>query len=157
MKYLIAAMLLFIASEARAELNLALPTETGRKVADIASWGTTLTDIGLDTAHSFNCPNKLKCFEKQGLRNAINFGETFLAKTLVKRDRPCAPDCGIDKPNTSFFSGHTSFSFTAAGSNKKITIPLAIGTMFLRPMAGKHWLSDTLVGAGVGYLNSLIK
>ena len=114
-----------------------------------------------------------------------SFGVTgFLAgvsKVVAARERPyglrCAsdpsvPGCDSWERYVSFFSGHTSLTFTAAGlscvmhrnlhlygrsSLDNTACGLALGaatvTGVLRVIADKHWTSDVLVGATVGLLS----
>ncbi len=53
-------------------------------------------------------------------------------------------------------TGKVGFS-TVGSSRLAFSLPLAIGTGGLRVAAGKHWVSDVLVGAGVGLLTSRIR
>jgi len=114
-----------------------------------------------------------------------SFGVTgFLAgvsKVVAARERPyglrCAsdpsvPGCDSWERYVSFFSGHTSLTFTAAGlscvmhrnlhlygrsSLDNTACGLALGaatvTGVLRVVADQHWTSDVLVGATVGLLS----
>jgi len=78
---------------------------------------------------------------------------TQQAKNEADRTRP---NGNGDK---SFFSGHTSAAFTGAAflcateSNTKcgVGLGLAATTGYLRMAADKHWFSDVLVSALVGY------
>ena len=97
-------------------------------------------------------------------------------KGTVGRQRPDAreagctegdPGCGAHS-NMSFFSGHTAFAFTGAGltcvehRNLKpwgrtgdalacgSVMAMASATAVFRVMAASHWMTDVLVGAGVG-------
>jgi membrane-associated phospholipid phosphatase len=78
---------------------------------------------------------------------------TQFVKTRANRVRPNG------KSEESFFSGHTSAAFTSASfvcatdSNRKCIagIALASTTGYLRIAGNKHWMSDVLVGAFVGY------
>jgi membrane-associated phospholipid phosphatase len=89
------------------------------------------------------------------LVQVTNASFTNLVKMWSKRMRP---DNSNDR---SFFSGHTSSSFTGAGlvcsqtSGKHCTISLGLAALtgYLRIAANKHWFSDVVVGAGVGYFN----
>lgn len=137
-----------------------LPTQTERTVADVASWATAMSAIALDAKTSWDSPDRLRAFEMQGLRTGATYGLVFLAKTLVGRERPCAASdsCGIDNPDYSFFSGHTAIAFSTLGGPKwQVALPLAVSTGGLRVAAGKHWLTDVLVGAAVGSLTSRIR
>ncbi len=74
-------------------------------------------------------------------------------KHSVARCRPDGSDC------VSFYSGHTSLAFASAGAiclseNTEMCVGalvLAGGVGYLRIAANKHWGTDVLVGAGVGY------
>jgi len=141
-----------------AETRIELPTASERRIADIASWGTVLTVVALDTQTSWKAPDPGHAFLLEGLRLGTTYGVVFLAKSLIHRDRPCAPDCGIDNPESSFFSGHTAGAFqTIGGPRLAFSLPFAVSTGTLRVAAGKHWVTDTLVGAGVGLLTSRIR
>lgn len=105
---------------------------------------------------------------------AFAYGVKELAKLCVSRPRPYmyfnnAPQNKIDDGdwNDSFFSGHATLSFAAAGfttfmlcqyfpdSPWKIpvisaTYILATTTSILRLFSGNHFLTDVLCGAAVG-------
>lgn len=105
---------------------------------------------------------------------------TRLAHLAVGRDRPfkekCLsgeytdPLCEGDGHYNSFFSGHTSLVFASAGAVCAIheNIPLygggtlddaacvgtlvsATGTAIFRLVSDRHWATDVLLGAGVGF------
>jgi hypothetical protein len=104
----------------------------------------------------------------QGLLNQV-------VKLLVARERPYAhlglePGPRTDDDDVSFYSGHTSTAFAlvaAAGDVATVRryphaalvwavgFPLAATVGYLRVAAGKHYLSDVLVGAAVGTLVGL--
>ena len=137
-------------------LTPALPTANERKAADIASWVTAGVAIGLDFKESWKGgkEERLAFVAKVGTVYAI----TFLIKEIAHRKRPCSPECGVDRSDSSFPSGHTAIAFsTMGGPRMAISVPLAVSTGGLRIAAGKHWLTDTLVGAGVGLLASRIR
>jgi hypothetical protein len=150
---------LSLAPSASAEWRLMLPTPAERQAANVASWTTAVAVTALDAKASWECPDRLRCFELQGVRTGVTYGVVFLVKNIVQRDRPCAPDgCGIDDPRASFYSAHTALAFQAIGGPRlAFTMPLAITTGGLRVAAGKHWLTDVLVGAGAGALTSRIR
>ncbi len=102
---------------------------------------------------------------------AVNLTVCTLTKFMVRRPRPYMYQTGFDSTATedslSFFSGHTSLSFTMATAYSYLfsqrhpdswaVVPvwlgshaLAASTAFLRVEAGKHFWSDVLVGAAVG-------
>lgn len=140
------------------EPRLMLPTKAERQAADALSWATVLATVALDSKASFDCVDRKRCFAMQGARIGVTYGVVFAVKKLISRSRPCAPDCGTDNPDFSFYSAHTALAFTSVGGPRlAFTLPLAISTGGLRVAAGKHWLTDTLVGAGAGLLTSRLR
>lgn len=130
----------------------------GRQVADVASYVTAAVPIALDAKASWECADRARCFELQGVRLGVAYGIAFLAKTFIHEDRPCAPDCGVDRADASFFSAHTMLPFTALGGPRvAIVVPFGVSTGGLRVAAGKHWWWDTVVGAAVGLVTSRIR
>lgn len=126
--------------------------------ADVASWSTLATTVALDTKASWDSDNRVRAFTLQGVRLGLQGGIVALTKHFVKSDRPCSPDCGLDHPDASFFSGHTTMAFTTLGGPRlAFSIPLTVGTGGLRMVARKHRLLDVVVGAGVGSLISRIR
>ena len=89
-----------------------------------------------------------------GVAHGASSGLTKLVKVSADRTRP-------DRSDTrSFFSGHTSAAFTSAGylcaMERELCGAGLIGaslTGYLRVAGNKHWSSDVLVGAVVGYLS----
>jgi hypothetical protein len=136
--------------------DLAFPTQAGRRAADIASWGTVLTAIALDTKASWDAPDRHRAFLLQGARIGATYAASQLTKHFVGRTRPCAglPEgCGHDAPDESFYSMHTAFAGQAVGGPRlAFTFPLLIGTGELRAAAGKHELTDVIVGGFAGWL-----
>lgn len=169
MKALAIVFLLLVPTVAHAQAtrfdpNLALPTLAERHAADIASWATVTTSIALDAVSTWTTHCEATWDECEGalvnagLRVGVTFGAAQLVKVLAHRVRPCAPACGIDAPDTSFYSLHTAFAAEAIGGPRlAIALPLAIGTGGLRIAAGKHYLTDTIVGALAGALAGRIR
>ncbi len=120
--------------------------------------------------------------EAQGFATA----GVFLFKTLIARERPYAnalglatwcidhttdPACGSDR-NASFFSGHTTLTFTSAslvcleqtvfdatGPNGVTcggVMAVAGITAALRIVADMHYATDTLVGGAYGVLSGML-
>ncbi len=165
MKAFISAILLCGLLYARSASAQALPTHNEQLAADIASYVTLGIAEVQDTRASWNgaCTvnaldlrlprgsHRIHCFEKQGLRLSTTWLTTAILKHYVPRERPCAPNCGIDSPYSDFPSGHSAFAFSTGRWY------LAIGTGELRMLANKHDLLGVLSGAGIGLLTSRIQ
>lgn len=86
---------------------------------------------------------------------ATNMIMTTIIKYSVGRERP------NHENNLSFPSGHTSSAFTGAALTcffvDKTTCGILTGfsaiTGYLRVAGGKHWMTDVIFGAGLGYAN----
>lgn len=121
-----------------------------RKVANIVSYGTVFTQIGMDTYRSFKSDDKKKEFGQQALRTGLTIGISELVKYFVHEDRPDHSD------NKSFWSEHSALGCTATslktsdGWQFKLGLGMAIGTPVGRVIAKKHHWWDTVVGCGVG-------
>lgn len=118
--------------------------------AVVASNLTLAATVAIDSVASWRSDQRGRAFAQQGLRVGVALGLSALMKTLVHRDRPCAPACGAERPDASFWSGHTALAFASTGAHLSVTIPLASGTGVFRIAGGKHWTTDVLAGAGAG-------
>jgi membrane-associated phospholipid phosphatase len=101
------------------------------------------------------------------LTNVIVKYTTGRARPYVWQGNPDLYPPDVSDANVSFFGGHTTFVFAVVVSGSTLFFmqdmpgaPYVLGvglaaatfTAYLRMAAGKHYLSDTLVGAGVGSL-----
>ena len=101
------------------------------------------------------------------LTNVIVKYTTGRARPYVWQGNADLYPATISDANVSFFGGHTTFVFAVVVSGSTLFFmqgmpgaPWVLGvglaaasfTAYLRMAAGKHYLSDTLVGAGVGSL-----
>ena len=101
------------------------------------------------------------------LTNVIVKYTTGRARPYVWQGTPDLYPATVSDANVSFFGGHTTFVFAVVVSGSTLFFmqdmpgaPWVLGvglaaasfTAYLRMAAGKHYLSDTLVGAGVGSL-----
>jgi membrane-associated phospholipid phosphatase len=145
-------LIVLSASTASAEPTWAFKTAKQRQAAGVASWVTLGTLATLETVQSLKYDQPGRALAIQATRMGVTYGGVFLAKTLVHRARPCAPDCGIDNPHASFFSGHSAGAAQAIdGSRLSLTLTLALGTGALRELADKHYLTDIAAGWIAGY------
>lgn len=153
-------LVLLAASPAAAEINAAAPTAAEQQAANVASWIGVGVAVALDVKASWACPDRLRCFAWQGVRTGVTYGAVFAVKRLVHRARPCAPaDCGVDDPDTSFWSAHTAEAFASTGGcghgpRLVVVLPFAIVTGVGRVRARKHYISDAAVGALAGWATS---
>jgi membrane-associated phospholipid phosphatase len=142
----IAILLLLAAPAAAGERTPFLWTPPRRPVANGISWGTAIGSVALDTVRSFKAEHRKTAL----LEQACGLGVAGLAmrttKHLVHRDRPDGSD------DRSFYSGHTTYSAvsTRRGYGFGISFLLTVDTAFFRQAAGKHYPSDTIVGALAG-------
>jgi hypothetical protein len=133
--------------------------ETGRKVADAASWGTLGTSVLLQTLDALHCPQKTACLLHEGVQIASVLGSVWYVKENVDSPRPCAtfstdPCTGADA-HKNIPSGHTALAVQAAAdedaSHPLLKWGLAGTTALLRGVAGKHDWKGIASGAGMGF------
>jgi len=117
-----------------------LAWHNGQKVADIISYATTGTAIGIDIFHAARSDNPKRALARIGIKDGSIIGISELVKAVIHRTRPDKSD------NKSFYSEHTALSFSCAGK----CLYFGVSTAYLRTAANKHFLTDVLVGAGVG-------
>lgn len=90
------------------------------------------------------------------IANIITAGITHVGKNLIHKNRP-------NGSSRAFPSGHTSFSFTNAAvlyEEFKDSSPVLAWSGYgtttlvgsLRVINNRHWISDVMVGAGIGIL-----
>jgi membrane-associated phospholipid phosphatase len=135
-----------------------LPTAAERRAADAASWAAVSLVVFLDARESWRAPDRAHALRMQAARIGVTVGVAELVKRLVHRHRPCAPSCGRDAADQSFYSLHTALAFQSlGGSAASVSVSFAVGTGGLRVAAAKHWLTDVLAGAGAGLAASRLR
>ncbi len=116
---------------------------------------STVFVAGMFTAGRFSRSGRFRAMTYDMLDAAVvNFAYTEVLKVAVGRERPNGQD------NKSFPSGHSSNAFALASVAQqhygwKVGIPayLLAGVMGVsRIHEDKHWLSDVVAGAGLGYI-----
>lgn len=119
--------------------------------ANVVSNVAVAASFGVQAYDAWRVEDRKRALIMTGARIGTVAGATWLLKTLIHRDRPCAPDnCGLEKPDASMPSGHTAFAFSASGSHFMVTWTLGGLTAGGRVVARKHHITDTLVGAAIG-------
>lgn len=139
---------------------------------------TVIGSLALPFIYSLSSGKKFDEFLNYNVKYAqvvgLTAGFTLLSKNLITRYRPYAYQDNLvmdirrkSDGRNSFFSGHTAMAFTGAvffaynfeNSDYSRTIKnlawagslaLASSTGYLRIIAGKHFLTDVIVGAVVG-------
>jgi len=117
-----------------------LAWKSNQRVADIISYATTGTAIGIDIFHAARSDNPKRALAKIGIKDGSIIGISELVKAVIHRSRPDKSD------NKSFYSEHTALSFSCAGK----CLYFGVSTAYLRTAANKHYLTDVLVGGLVG-------
>lgn len=123
--------------------------------SDYLQYGMVLTPFVYSVAKKDN-----KKLLITAVAHTSNLTMTTISKIVSERQRPDGSD------GMSFWSGHTSMSFTSAGLmcafegfDKKYCLPsvgLAASVGALRILAKKHHFTDVLVGAYVGFANGVM-
>lgn len=92
------------------------------------------------------------CLKREALRVGLTVAATHASKHFIRRERPDKSDL------KSFFSGHTALACVGGFSSKREAAGLALcaAAGYLRVAADRHWVTDVLVGAGVGWAMSRI-
>lgn len=145
---LLVMFLMIPASRASGEGTPFLWTPPHRQTANVISWGTAIGGVGVDTWRSFHAPDRKTAFLSQGCALGVAGVAMRTTKHFVHRDRPDGSD------NMSMPSGHTTYAFTGVrqpfDGAFAVSLSAGVATAYFRQAAGKHYLSDTLAGAGAG-------
>ena len=99
-----------------------------------------------------------KIAARYGIGQAINLGSTYSLKAIVHRVRPDGSDAD------SFYSGHTSASFTASGTLCSVdfdawcvsSLLLSSSVGIFRVVEDRHYPSDVLVGVALGFTTGFL-
>lgn len=143
----LALVLCMIAPCAHAQERVPWAWPSHREAAARISDVLVYTNMGAEAWKNFKADDRKRALGCQALREAVSIGITEIVKRSVNRNRPDLSD------HRSFFSGHATQAAVNTGWNFKISIPIALGVTYLRPAANKHYVSDVVVGAGVGFLS----
>lgn len=144
--------------EVREERNEHFP-DFSTHVDNYLQYTPIFTVAVLDFCHipgRHDVPNQVALLIKS---EVLALGTTYVLKNAVREPRP---DSGA---KNSFPSGHTAQAFTAATflsleyGNRSVWIPIgsyaaATTVGALRLLNNRHWISDVLVGAGIGMLST---
>lgn len=135
--------------------SIVLAQESNHKTADIISYVTVVSNLTLDTIHSYRSENRSDAFKNQAIRTSLTISISEIVKRIVHEARP------DDSDNMSFPSEHTALSCVSVnvkeGKRFAIELPIAIGTAVGRVQAQKHFWWDVASGCGIGLLTGLIR
>jgi membrane-associated phospholipid phosphatase len=120
------------------------------RTANVLSNVTVAASLGIQAVDAWRAENRSRALVMTGARIGATAGVSWILKTIIHRDRPCAPSCGREDPHASFPSGHTALAFSASARHVLITWSLGGATAAGRVEARKHHVADTLAGALVG-------
>jgi len=117
-----------------------------RRAADWLSTGVVAGALVLPCVEP-QTGSRRACLGREGLRVGLAIGVAETAKYFIHRERPDASD------RKSFFSEHTAIACAAGFSSKRELLGLALcgAAGYLRVAGERHWFTDVLVGAGVGF------
>jgi membrane-associated phospholipid phosphatase len=127
----------------------------GQHLQTAGSWPSAVVTVGLFTAGRFAHGPRFRAMTYDLADAAIvSFAYTGVLKVTVRRERPDGSN------NLSFPSGHASNAFALATVAErhygwKVGVPtyaLAGAIAYSRVVHDKHYLSDTLAGATLGYI-----
>jgi len=130
----------------------------GKALETAGGWPSSVLVVGLFTAGRFASGPRFRAMSYDLLdAMIINFGYTEVLKVTVRRERPDGSN------NQSFPSGHASNAFTLATVAErhygwKVGVPayaVAAAIGYSRLVRDKHYLSDTVAGAALGYIVGL--
>lgn len=114
-----------------------------RPVADWVSYGTVAAGLGLSCAQD----RTRRCYTRAGLRIGATVAIAETTKRFVHRERPDKSD------RKSFFSEHTALACVGGFSSKRelAAAALCASTAYLRVSAKRHYVTDVLTGAALGF------
>lgn len=132
-----------LTTEARAQ-RPAPDATPGQIAADVVSWATVGTQVGLDLYHAAKQPNWRCTVPREGLKLLLAGMASESLKALIHRQRPNGQDWK-DVP-----SGHTVFAGAARGWSVGFGIALELGTGLGRRAANEHDWTGVTAGVGIG-------
>lgn len=104
--------------------------------------------IGLAARDAWRAPDRSHAFGCLALENGVSLGATELLKRVTHRTRPNGED------DRSFPSGHTALATVNGAPGWRYGLTVGVG--WGRQAGGKHYATDVLAGAGIGWAASRI-
>jgi membrane-associated phospholipid phosphatase len=138
------ALLLLMPTPARAQEPTPFRWTTHEAIPARVSDGLAIGQITLATVDAWRAPERGHALRCLAARNAIGMGATELLKRVVHRGRPDGSD------QLSFPSGHTMLATVNGRPGWRYGLTVGVG--WGRMAAGRHYATDVLAGAGIGWL-----
>lgn len=130
----------------------ALRSADHAQAADRISTAMVAGQLTIETLLAARTADPRRALLREGIAVGLTVGIAEITKRAVRRTRPDGSD------RRSFFSEHTALAFTpvglgdAGGWAYSVQVPVAVSAGGLRMTANKHWATDVLTGAGVGWI-----
>ena len=144
----LALALVLVAAPVAAQEGTPLRWQSHEAIPARLSDGFVAAQVGLAIRDAWNADNRKHAFGCLALENGLSLGVTELLKRTVHRERPDGSD------HFSFPSGHTAMAMVNARPGWRYS--LTVGAAWGRQAAGRHYLTDVLAGAGIGWLSSRV-
>jgi membrane-associated phospholipid phosphatase len=148
----VVALLLLTSGSALAQPTAIDPsfdlTPREERIAEIVSTAAVVGAVSWGAVEAWRASDRRKAVTQLAVSQGLTLAVSRLLKHTVHRDRPCE-QCGAEVRKHSFPSAHTGFAAAAGTSGIGISLTVTVGAG--RALSGKHWLTDTLVGAGIGW------
>jgi membrane-associated phospholipid phosphatase len=137
-------LVLLVATPAAAEEPTPLRWREHAAVPARASDALVISGIGLATIDAWRAPRRGRALTCLAVEHAVTIAATEILKRAVGRRRPDGTDA------LSMPAGHTALAAlnTRAGWRASLTVGVGWG----RQAAGRHYATDVLAGAGIGFL-----
>lgn len=138
---LLLLLLLLCPTPAQAQEPTPLRWRGHERLADHLTTAIVAGQIGAEFAHAWQQPDRRRAFGCLALENGVGLAVNETLKRIIPRLRPDGSD------RKSFPSMHNMLTAAnARGWRWSFTATMVVG----RPAAHKHYLSDSLIGFGLG-------
>lgn len=149
---IVVALLLLSSGSALAQPTILDPavqlSPREERIAEIVSTGAVIGAVSWGAVEAWRAPDRRQAVTQLAVSQGLALAVSRLLKHTVRRERPCTA-CGAENSRHSMPSAHTAHAAAAGTSGLGISLTVTVGAG--RTLSRKHWLTDTLVGAGIGW------